>query len=135
MNKNSYIFIGSLVVIGAIFFLRKKKVADKKVQAEETAKAEETLKKDFEVAVHNAGVVQAETMNIDLINEKKANALLPFYNSVWKQILALGSVTVSNPTLKLLRGQLVDMESQANALGYHFVACPRCLNGSTIVKK
>ena len=44
--KNVYLIVGSAIVVGAIIFLRKKKIADKKIQAEEIAKAEETLKKD-----------------------------------------------------------------------------------------
>ena len=133
--KNLYLIAGSAIVIGAVFFLRKKKVADDKIKADETAKAEATLKSDFDIAVHNAGVVQAEAMNIDLINEKKANALLPFYNSVWKQIINLGTLTVADPRLKALKAELADMEKQANSFGYHFVDCPRCVNGSTVVKK
>jgi hypothetical protein len=133
--KNLYLIAGSVIVIGAILFLRKKKVADDKTKAEETAKAEATLKSDFDVAVHNAGVVQAEAMNIDLINEQKANALLPIYNSVWKQILALGQVAVIDTRLKGFKQQLADLQKQADALGYKFVDCPRCINGSSIRKK
>lgn len=133
--KNVYLIVGSAIVVGAIIFLRKKKIADKKIQAEEIAKAEETLKKDFEIAVHNAGVVQAEAMNIDLINEKKANALLPLYNNLWQKIVKLGTVTVSNPNLKNLKSQIADIEKQANYLGYKFVGNPTTKIGSRIVKK
>ena len=133
--KSVYLIVGSAIVVGAIIFLRKKKIADKKIQAEEIAKAEETLKKDFEIAVHNAGVVQAEAMNIDLINEKKANALLPLYNSLWQKIVKLGTVTVSNPNLKNLKSQIADIEKQANDLGYKFVGNPTTKIGSRIVKK
>lgn len=133
--KNVYLIVGSAIVVGAIIFLRKKKIADKKIQAEEIAKAEETLKKDFEIAVHNAGVIQAEAMNIDLINEKKANALLPSYNLLWQKIVKLGTVTVSNPNLKNLKSQIADIEKQANDLGYKFVGNPTTKIGSRIVKK
>lgn len=133
--KNVYLIVGSAIVVGAIIFLRKKKIADKKIQAEEIAKAEETLKKDFEIAVHNAGVVKAEAMNIDLINEKKANALLPSYNLLWQKIVKLGTVTVSNPNLKNLKSQIAEIEKQANDLGYKFVGNPTTKIGSRIVKK
>lgn len=133
--KSVYLIVGSAIVIGSIIFLRKKKIADDKIQAEEIAKAEETLKKDFEIAVHNAGVVQAEAMNIDLINEKKAKSLLPSYNNLWKQIFALGSVPASYPKLKNLKSQIADIEKQASDLGYKIVGNPRNLNGSTLQKK
>lgn len=133
--KSVYLIVGSAIVVGAIIFLRKKKIADKKIQAEEIAKAEETLKKDFEIAVHNAGVVKAEAMNIDLINEKKANALLPSYNLLWQKIVKLGTVTVSNPNLKNLKSQIADIEKQANDLGYKFIGNPTTKIGSRIVKK
>jgi len=133
--KNLYLIVGSAIVIGAIIFLRKKKIEDKKIQAEEIAKAEETLKKDFEIAVHNAGVVQAEAMNIDLINEKKANGLLPLYNSIWKKIFALGSVPASNSSMKIFKSQIADLEKQINDLGYTVVGSPRSAKGSTLVKK
>lgn len=133
--KNLYLIAGSAIVIGAVFFLRKKKVADDKIKADETAKAEATLKSDFDIAVHNAGVVQAEAMNIDLINEKKANALLPFYNTVWKKILALGTVPVADKRLQEFKKELADMQKQANDLGYKIIDCPRCINGSSLQKK
>lgn len=133
--KSVYLIVGSAIVIGSIIFLRKKKIADDKIQAEEIAKAEETLKKDFEIAVHNAGVVQAEAMNIDLINEKKAYGLMPFYNGLWKQLLALGSVPASDKRLKNLKSQIADIEKQINDLGYRVIVSPRSVNGSTLVKK
>ena len=133
--KNLYLIVGSAIVIGSIIFLRKKKIKDKKIQAEEIAKAEETLKKNFEIAVHNAGVVQAEAMNIDLINEKKANGLLPLYNSIWKKIFDLGSVPVSNSSMKIFKSQIADLEKQINDLGYRVVGSPRSAKGSTLVKK
>ena len=74
-------------------------------------------------------------MNIDLINEKKANALLPLYNSLWQKIVKLGTVTVSNPNLKNLKSQIADIEKQANDLGYKFVGNPTTKIGSRIVKK
>lgn len=135
MNKNLYLIVGSAVVIGAIIFLRKKKVADDKIKSEETAKAEATLKSDFDVAVHNAGVVQAEAMNIDLINEKKANAIVKSYDNILKQIFALGTVTASNPEVKALRLQLKDIEKQVNDLGYAINSNPLSKQGSYITKK
>jgi hypothetical protein len=135
MNKNLYLIVGSAVVIGAIIFLRKKKVADDKIKAEETAKAEATLKSDFDVAVHNAGVVQAEAMNIDLINEKKAKVIVKIYDSIWKQIFALGTVTSSNKTLVELKKDLADIEKQVNDLGYAIHSSPKSVSGSYITKK
>lgn len=135
MNKNLYLIVGSAVVIGAIIFLRKKKMADDKIKAEETAKAEATLKSDFDIAVHNAGVVQAEAMNIDLINEKKAKVIVKIYDSIWKQIFALGTAPSSNKTLVALKKDLVDIEKQVNDLGYAIHSSPRSVYGSFITKK
>jgi hypothetical protein len=135
MKKTVYLIVGSVIVVGAIIFLRKKKVADNKVKAEETAKAEAILKSDFDIAVHNAGVVQAEAMNIDLINEKKAKSLMPTYDSVWKQIFALGTVTNSNIKAKNLRAQLKDIEKQVKDLGYTIHSSPRSSSGSFVTKK
>lgn len=135
MKKSLYLIVGSAILIGAIVFLRKKKIADDKAKAEESAKAEEILKQDFDIAVHDAGNIQAVAMNIDLINEKKAKALMPLYDTLWKKIFDLGSVPLSNKTLILLKSQIKDIENQVLALGYKVHSSPRSVNGSYITKK
>jgi len=134
MKKSLYIIVGSAIVISAIIFLRKKKIVEDKSKAEATALAETTLKSDFDTAVHNAGVVQAEAMNIDLINEKKAKELLPYYNGLWKQLLNLGNVTASDKRIVALRKSIKDVENQTIALGYRTISCPRCVNGASVQK-
>jgi hypothetical protein len=135
MKKNLYLIIGSAIIIGAFLFLKKKKVADDKTKAEESAKAEEVLKKDFEVAVQEAGQVQAEAMNIDLINEKKAKALMPLYDSIWKQIFNMGTVLASNKNLISFKSQIKDIEDAVDKLGYKVHSNPRGASGSFITKK
>jgi hypothetical protein len=134
MKKNLYLILGSAIIIGALVFFRKKKVVDDKTKAEESAKAEEVLKKDFEVAVQEAGLVQAEAMNIDLINEKKAKALMPLYDSLWKQIFKMGTVTASNKTLISIKSQIKEIEDAVDGLGYKVHSNPRGA-GSFITKK
>jgi hypothetical protein len=135
MKKNLYLIIGSAIIIGAFLFLRKKKVADDKAKAEESAKAEEILKKNFETAVQESGAAQAEAMNIDLINEKKARALMPVYDALWKEIFKLGTVTASNKYLISLKSQIKDVEYAVNKLGYRIDSNPRGASGSQIIKK
>jgi hypothetical protein len=135
MKKNLYLILGSAIIIGAFLFLRKKKVADDKAKAEESAKAEEILKKNFETAVQESGAAQAEAMNIDLINEKKAKALMPLYDSIWKRIFNMGNVLASNKNLISLKIQIKDIEDAVNKLGYRIDSNPRGASGSQIIKK
>lgn len=135
MKKNLYLIIGSAIIIDAFLFLRKKKFADDKAKAEESAKAEEILKKNFETAVQESGAAQAEAMNIDLINEKKARALMPVYDAFWKEIFKLGTVTASNKYLISLKSQIKDVEYAVNKLGYRIDSNPRGASGSQIIKK
>jgi hypothetical protein len=129
--KNLYLIVGSAIVIGALVFLRKKKMSDTKLQAEANAKAEETLKNDFDTAVQT----QAEAMNIDLINEKKAKALMPIYDSIWKSIFKLGNVKVSDARLIAYKQQLADIEKIVNDVGFQVHSSPRSASGSFITKK
>lgn len=135
MKKSLYLIVGSAIIIGAIVFLRKKKIADDKIRAEESAKAEEILIKNFESAVQQSGTIQAEAMNIDLINEKKAKALMPLYDSLWNKIFKMGSVSASNKTLISLKSQIKDIENQVLALGYRVHSSPRSASGSFVTKK
>jgi hypothetical protein len=142
MKKNLYFILGSAIIIGAYFYFKnKKKVADDKIKADESAKekeiakAEEVLKKDFEVAVQESGQVQAEAMNINLINEKKAKSLMTTYDAIWRQIFSMGTVKSSNPILILLKGQIKEIEDAVNKLGYRIDSNPRSPSGSQIIKK
>ena len=130
MKKSFYLILGSAIIVGAVFFLRKKKKADNKIKADETAKAEATLKNDFSIAVNQ----QAEAMNIDLINEKKANGLLKSYDYFWREIFKLGTVTANNPKLVYFKKQIADLEKEANSLGYRISQNARSINGSYIMK-
>ena len=103
---------------------------------EETRSKSEILYVPYEEAYGDGFEdMERRVPNIDLINEKKANALLPLYNSLWQKIVKLGTVTVSNPNLKNLKSQIADIEKQANDLGYKFVGNPTTKIGSRIVKK
>ena len=130
MKKSFYLILGSAIIVGAVFFLRKKKVADNKIKADETAKAEATLKNDFSIAVNQ----QAEAMNIDLINEKKANGLLKSYDYFWREIFKLGTVTANNPKLVYFKKQIADLEKEAKSLGYRISQNARSVNGSSVTK-
>jgi hypothetical protein len=130
MKKSLYLIVGSVIVVGAIIFLRKKKVTDDKIKTDETAKAEAKLKNDFIIAVNQ----EAEAMNIDLINEKTANGLLKSYDYFWREIYKLGTVKANNPKLIILKKQISDLEKQAKSLGYRISQNTRSINGSSITK-
>ena len=139
MKKSLFLIIGSVIVGGGLLLLLKKKKeqkqADQKQQEADAKIAEEQLKKDFDLAVQTTAQAQAEAMNIEQINEKKAKSLLSLYDAILQQKKKLGSVPASDKRLISFNSLLKQLESEINKLGYNVMACVNCINGSSIMKK
>jgi hypothetical protein len=138
MKKNLYLIVGAIIVLSSVLLLKKKKNTENKAIIDEQTKiAEQNIKDDFTTAVKTQVQEQAEAMNIDLINEKKAKALLPIYDSLWREVFKFHNITVGNQPKDYVafKKQIKDLEAIIDNLGYKVIPNTLGKDGSYVIKK
>jgi hypothetical protein len=127
MKTKNLLIGGSVLVIAFLLWKMKKnkdlqKAKDKKAELEYADKLQKESK------------AYAETMNVDLINEKKAKDILVYHNELSKKIIALPTHTATDRNFLALKKQITDLEAQLKILGYRVIANPRSMSGGRLVK-
>lgn len=127
MKTKNLLIGGSVLVIGFLLWKMKK---NKDLQIAKDKQAEI----DFANKLQTESKAYAESMNIDLINEKKAKEILAYHNQLSKKIIALPPHTSTAKSYVELKKQITDLEAQLKVLGYRVIANPRAMSGGRLIK-
>lgn len=127
MKTNNLLIGGSVLVIAFLLWKMKK---NKDLQKAKD-KQEEI---DFANKLQTESKAYAETMNVDLINEKKAKDILVYHNQLSKKIIALPPSPSTSKNLVDLKKQISDLEAKLKVVGYRVIANPRAMSGGRLVK-
>jgi hypothetical protein len=126
--KTKDLLIGGSVLAIAYLLWKMKKTKDLQVVKDKQAQI------DFANKLQTESKAYAETMNVDLINEKKAKDILVYHNELSKKIISLPTHTVTDKNYLALKKQITDLEAQLKVLGYRVIANPRAMSGGRLVK-
>jgi hypothetical protein len=126
--KTKDLLIGGSVLVIAYLIWKMKKTKDLQVVKDKQAQI------DFANKLQTESKAYAETMNVDLINEKKAKDILVYHNELSKKIISLPTHTVTDRNYLALKKQLNDLEAQLKDLGYKVIPNPRAMSGGRLVK-
>jgi hypothetical protein len=127
MKTNNLLIGGSVLVIAFLLWKMKK---NKDLQLAKDKKAE----LEYADKLQRESKAYAETMNVDLINEKKAKDILVYHNQLSKKIIALPPSPSTSKNLVDLKKQISDLEAQLKVLGYRVIANPRAMSGGRLIK-
>jgi hypothetical protein len=127
MKTNNLLIGGSVLVIAFLLWKMKK---NKDLQLAKDKKAE----LEYADKLQKESKAYAETMNVDLINEKKAKDILVYHNQLSKKIIALPPSPSTSKNLVDLKKQISDLEAQLKVLGYRVIANPRAMSGGRLIK-
>lgn len=126
--KTKNLLIGGSVLVIAFLLWKMKKTKDLQKAKDKQAEI------DFANKLQTESKAYAETMNVDLINEKKAKDILVYHNQLSKKIIALPTHTSTSKSYLDLKKQITDLEAQLKVVGYRVIANPRAMSGGRLVK-
>lgn len=126
--KTKNLLIGGSVLVIAYLLWKMKKTKDLQIAKDKKAELEYANK------LQTQSKAYAESMNIDLINEKKAKDILVYHNELSKKIISLPTHTATSSNYVALKKQITDLEAQLKDLGYRVIANPRAMSGGRLVK-
>lgn len=127
MKTKNLLIVGSVFVIVFLVWKMKK---NKDLQIAKDKKSE----LEYADKLQKESKAYAETMNVDLINEKKAKEILIYHNELSKKIISLPTHTSLDKNFLALKKQISDLEVQLKDLGYKVIANPRALSGGRLIK-
>ena len=127
MKTKNLLIGGSVLVIAFLLWKMKK---NKDLQKAKDKQAEIDFANKLQLESKN----YAETMNVDLINEKKAKEMLIYYNQLSKKMIALPIHASNSKALLEIKKNMKDLDAQLKVLGYKVVGNPRAMFGLRLVK-
>lgn len=128
MKLNTNLLIGGSVLIIAFLLWKMKKNKDLQLVKDKQAEI------NYADKLQQESKAYAESMNVDLINEKKAKVILGTLNLLEKQLVTMPTHTASYKPALDLKKQISDLKLQLKDLGYKYRESAFSLLGGTITK-